>query len=284
MMEILEMEQGTPEWHALRKTKITATDAAVIMGVSPWKTKLQLYNEKISDDVKPLYMNPAMERGIELEPLARELFNIKTGWNMQPVIIVNDWLMASLDGRDEDSGTILEIKCPGVKDHALAESGKIPEYYLPQLQHQMYVSSVRLMYYYSFDGIEGVIVKVKRDDEYIEKMLVEEKKFYDCIINKTPPESSENDYILREDNEWKELSGRYYQLKEEIKFLLEEEENCRKELIALSGGSNSRGNGITLCQVERKGNIDYSKIPELKNVDVEQYRKEPINSWRITCS
>ena len=44
-----EMQQGTPEWLALRKTKITATDACVIMGSSRWKTKTQLYREKLSD-------------------------------------------------------------------------------------------------------------------------------------------------------------------------------------------------------------------------------------------
>ena len=283
-MKILQIEQGTPEWIQLRKTKITATDAPIIMGVSPWKTKQQLYLEKTSDDVKPFYMNAAMQRGVDLEPIARELFNIQTGWDMQPCVIVNDWVMASLDGRDESSGSILEIKCPNLKDHSLAVAGKIPDYYYPQLQHQMYVGETRMIYYYSFDGADGVIVKVKRDDEYIEKMLVEEKKFYDCIINKTPPEPTADDYLQRSDEEWESLSSRYQHIKDRIKDFEQQEEECREKLIELSGGSNTKGAGITLCQVERKGPIDYANIPELEEVDLEKHRKPSIKSWRINLN
>ena len=59
-------------------------------------------------------------------------------------------------------------------------------------------------------------------------------------------------------------------------------EDLRKQLIFLSGESNSRGSGISLCQVVRKGNVDYAKIPELKGIDLEKYRKGSISSWRIT--
>ena len=66
-----------------------------------------------------------------------------------------------------------------------------------------------------------------------------------------------------------------------IKELEKEEEEVRKQLIFLSGESNTKGAGISLCQIQRKGNVDYSKIPELRGVDVEKYRKPAINSWRI---
>ena len=182
----LSLEQGTAEWLELRKTKITATDSAVIMGISPWKTKQQLYHEKLSDD-PPSPPNAYMQRGIDLEPVARELFIIKTGHKMVPKVVIKDWAMASLDGInlwDE----ILEIKCAGQKDHAIAMSGKIPKHYYPQLQHQMYVCNSEKAFYFSFDGIDGAIVEVQRNDEYIERMIDEELKFYYCLMNKLPPE------------------------------------------------------------------------------------------------
>jgi hypothetical protein len=73
-------------------------------------------------------------------------------------------------------------------------------------------------------------------------------------------------------------------LTESIKELQKQEEELRKELIFLSGESNSKGAGISLCQVVRKGSVDYSKIPELKEVDLDKYRKDSISSWRITCN
>ena len=278
---IRHLEQGTQDWLDLRKKKITATDASVIMGASHWKTRLQLYHEKLSD-APPTPPNERMQRGTNLEPIARDLFNLQTGWNMQPAILVKDWMMASLDGRDEDSGSIVEIKCPGERDHAIAVSGKVPDHYFPQLQHQMYVSGVRLMYYFSFDGMEGVMVKIKRDEEYIKNMVEEEYKFYQCVLNKTPPEPSENDYVEKDDPLWEQAASEWRAITNQIKKLEEQEEYLRKQLILLSGESNAKGAGISLCQVSRKGNVDYAKIPELKNVDLDKYRKSSINSWRIT--
>jgi len=281
--EILDLVQGTPEWLALRKKKITATDAPIIMGVSHWKTRVQLYHEKLSDAPISI-VNERMQRGIDLEPIARDLFCLKTGQKMSPKVLVKDWAMASLDGMNAYGTVIVEIKCPGERDHAVAISGKVPEHYYPQLQHQMYVAGVQLIYYFSFDGVDGIIVEVKRDDEYIEKMIQEEKKFYECLMNKIPPEPAEGDYIERNDPLWEECALKWKSLTESIKELQKQEEELRKELIFLSGESNSKGAGISLCQVVRKGNVDYSKIPELKEVDLDKYRKDSISSWRITCN
>ena len=275
--------QGTEEWFKLRKTKITATDACAIMGVDPWKTRLQLYHEKLSDD-PPKPPTERMQRGIDLEPIARSLYNLQTGWNMQPEVIEKGFVMASLDGRDQDSGRILEIKCPGEKDHAIALAGNIPDHYYPQLQHQMYVAGVCIMDYFSFDGIEGVIVTVKRDDEYIEKMLKAAEDFYECLVNKTPPEPCERDYIQRDDPVWQQCTLRLKSLVDMIKDLEIEEQEVRKQLVFLSGESNSKGAGISLCKVIRKGNIDYSLVPQLKGIDLEPYRKASSSSWRVTFS
>lgn len=278
----VDVEQGSQEWLALRKTKITATDAGVILGKNPWKTKLELYNEKIGGDVKPLYNSDAAQRGTDLEPIARSLFCLTTGQKMTPKVLVKDWVMASLDGINDYGTCVVEIKCPGEKYHAMAVSGKVPDHYYPQLQHQMYVAEVAEMYYYSFDGVDGVIVAVPRNDEYIEKMLIEERKFYECIMSKTPPEP-EDDYIVKDDPLWKKYASRWTTVAESIKLLEKEEEELRKQLVYLAGECNCRGGGISLSQISRKGNVDYARIEALKNIDLEQYRKPPTISWRITC-
>lgn len=275
----LQFVQGTPEWLSLRKNKITATDASVIMGLSHWKTRIQLYHEKLSND-PPIVANERMQRGIDLEPVARDLFCMTTGHKMIPKVVVKDWAMASLDGINEWN-EILEIKCPGPTQHQIAVDGKVPDHYYPQLQHQMYVCDSEKVFYYSFDGFDGVTIEVKRDDEYIKKMIEEEKKFYQCIMNKTPPEPQEGDYIERNDSLWEQCASRWIDINSSIKSMEKEEEELRKQLIFLSGESNTKGAGISLCQIQRKGNVDYTRIPELKNVDLEKYRKSSINSWRI---
>ena len=275
--------QGSDEWLQMRKSKIGASDASAILGISPWKSALKLWEEKLSMTTQT-FKSSSMQRGIDLEPMARELFTAKTGIEINADVRFSnkyEWMMASLDGIDVKNSHIVEIKCPNSKDHSIAVSGKIPDHYYPQLQHQMAVCEVDEMFYFSFDGFDGVIVKVKRDDEYIENLIQKEQEFYECMINRTPPKSSEINYQERHDDEWMKYASKWKSLNESIKQLDKEEKIVREKLIELSGESSSRGQGISLCRVERKGTIDYSAIPQLKNVDLEKYRKPSSLQWRI---
>jgi hypothetical protein len=224
-----------------------------------------------------------MKRGTDLEPIARSLFNYQTGLNMRPAVAVRGWAMASFDGYDPSTGHVLEIKCPGEKDHAVARSGRVPTHYYAQIQHQLYVSGALVAYYFSFDGIDGVSVVVHRDDEFIKNMVVEEHKFYERLLAKEPPESKEDRYVRRDEEEvWVQVAANLIAVQNHIKVLEEQEERWRNQLIFLSGGSNSKGGGISLCQVSRKGAVDYAKVPELRGVNLEPYRKASSISWRIT--
>jgi putative phage-type endonuclease len=134
-----------------------------------------------------------MQRGLDLEPIARENFIRSTGIQVMPIVVVKDWAMASLDGMSDDGSCIVEIKCPGSRDHSTALKGKIPDHYQAQLQHQMYVTGLQETFYYSFDGKEGVYFKVKRDDEYIERMVNKEKKFYENLMLRIPIEKEDSE-------------------------------------------------------------------------------------------
>ncbi len=286
----IELIQGTPEWHALRKTKITATDAAIIMGQSHWKTRIELYHDKLSSE-PPMAPNARMQRGLDLESAARELFTLKTGIELIPkddprnVVIhpEKNWMMASLDAVSVCGNYTAEIKCPGEKDHNTALQGKVPDHYFPQVQHQFEVRKPKKHYYFSFDGFDGPILEVKPDWEYIKNMIEEEYKFYQCLITRTPPEPAEGDYIEREDDLWRQCASNWMGVTSQIKDLEKQEEELRKQLVFLSGESNTKGAGISLCQVQRKGLVDYSKVPELKGIDLDKYRKGSTTSWRITC-
>lgn len=179
--QFLDIEQGSQDWLELRKTKITATDAAVILGENPWKTAETLFLEK-TGQLECVKKSKAMQRGLDLEPIARKLFKVQTRLEMHPQVIVKGFLMASLDGMTEDKKTAVEIKCPGPKDHFFAEDKTVPPYYFAQLQHQMFVADLPKIYYYSFDGLDGIYFEVPRDDAYIENMLEKERAFYEKML------------------------------------------------------------------------------------------------------
>ena len=151
------MEQGSKEWLQVRRRHIGASDAPVIMGVSPFKTVYELWMEKLGTGRTSV--NAAMQRGLDMEGQAREHFSMMTGIEVKPSASFSrsvEFMMASLDGISSDGLTIVEIKCAGQADHGLAVKGQVPEHYMPQLQHQMAVCEVKELYYFSYDGLTEV--------------------------------------------------------------------------------------------------------------------------------
>ena len=277
--------QGSAEWHDLRQTKIGASDATAIMDLSPWKTPYQLWQEKTGFKESPP-PTAAMARGIELEAVAREKVSKWLGIEFQPTVAFHPsypWMMASLDGLDSENNISLEIKCPNPngEDHATAKEGVIPEKYFPQIQHQMEVLGHNKALYYSFDGKDGVLLEISRDAAYWKEVLSKEIKFYHALRDFIPPELGPRDYAMNENPQWIALAHEWEELEREINKMEKRKQNLKAELIELSDGQNMRGGGIKLSRIMRKGNVDYSKIPELEKVDLEKYRKDPLEIYRV---
>ena len=277
-----ELIQGTPEWHALRAKSIGASDAAAIMGVSKWTTPYQLWEQKLG--LREVEINSAMKRGTDMEDEARKEFEHLHNVAVFPDVVLSEeypWAMASLDGISMDRSVIVEIKCVNRFDHQIALEGKVPEHYYPQCQHQMWVTGTFLMYYFSYDPMNPATVIVPRDDVYISDMIEKEKEFYRCIMEFDPPTFTDRDYVEHDDKEWSMLAFELKHTLANIKVFEQREKDLRNQLIQLSEGKNSIGCGIRLTRFIRKGNVEYAKIPALQGVDLEQYRKPPIESWRI---
>ena len=274
---------GSSEWLEVRRSKISATDIAPILGISKWDTPLSLYERKLSG--KEPERNYAMSHGLALEEDARKCFEGLTGEFVSPrfIFVKDDWKCASLDGIN-DAGVAVEIKCPmGMADHETALKGECPVHYYPQLQWQMLVAGLPWMYYFSYmpnDVEPCALVKVERSDMAIEMMVVKAKEFWDKLQSKTPPEATDRDRI--------ELPGimrgqeaRAALLMEVISEAEKELEKIRDELIAACDGKKCEGEYLRITPYEVKGAVEYGKIEALKGVDLERYRKPKSIRWRI---
>lgn len=280
----LGVKQNTPEWLEFRKKRIGASDAPVIMGVSPWETVLGLWENKLGIK-EAKFSNFATERGKRLEDQAREELEKMTGHVFFPKLAFSHerpWMMSSLDAIDLEGKYIGEIKCPGREDHAKALAGLVPEKYTPQCQHSIELCELEMLYYFSFDGKKGVIVKVYRDDKYIKKMLKKEEEFFECMQNFIAPEACDKDYETRDDDMFCFSASRLLELQETIKGLEKEEKSIKQDLIRICGNKNTRGAGFRFSKSIRKGSVDYSTIDVLKEINLETYRKPPIETWRLS--
>ena len=176
-MKIHNFEQRTDEWYAIRKGKMTASNAETIIANGKG-LETYIYNlmaEYYSSAEKENYINADMQRGIDLEPEARLEFEFYTGLDVQEVgfIEYNDFIGVSPDGLIGDDG-LIEIKCPNDSIYfKLLLSNNIKPEYIAQMQMQMYVTDRQYCYFVSYNpNFEKslYIKKINRDEEMINKL------------------------------------------------------------------------------------------------------------------
>lgn len=279
--ELIEVEQGSEEWIKLRREKIGASDLAVIMGLHPWKTRYQLWNEKVNGIETTV--NAAMQRGMDLEPVARKLFCDKHDIFVRPVVAVSKkrpWQMASLDGLSEDGRVVVEIKCGGRELYEKALLGDIPPYYVCQVQGEISVTEPQVTYYCCMYGNEIAVVEVKPDRPFIEDMLNKCEEFWTThILKKEPPELSDRDYEVVEHTEGSSRLSRYFSLCAQKKEIEEEINKAKAELIEIGPGRNFilADSKIILTQT---ASYDTKAMKE-DGINVDAYKKFSNPFWKI---
>lgn len=177
------------EWLEWRMSGIGSSDSMAVMGASPWLTRDQLWAQK-TERMLPQKSMPWMKRGQDLEPLARKKYETMVGRPMNPANVAHEkhsFLIASLDGISAKGNHLVEIKCPGTQDHAVALKGKVPDKYVWQLTHQLLVTGLKEMDYFSFDGEKGVIVRFVRNVQFEKALLAAETSFWESVIKDIEP-------------------------------------------------------------------------------------------------
>lgn len=276
------MQQRSKEWFEMRRKHIGASDAPIIMRVSPWMTPYELWQEKLGL-LEERRQNAAMQKGISLEPEVLARLEQEIGMLLQPKVMFHPtipYMMASLDGMSLDGKTIVEIKCPGKADHEEAKAGRIPTKYYPQLQHQIEVCQVNKCLYASFREGELIVIPVEKDCQFIDSLLQSEAVFWDCIVNKCIPEMMDRDSTFNDSIAWESLAGEWDRLTKAAKTIEKEKEEIKSKLIELCEGKSMHGFGVrvTKCSQTR---IDYKAL-EGENIDLNKYKKVS-SFWKVTC-
>ena len=192
------------KWREGRKHSIGASDAAAVMGISPWKTEAQLWDEKANGKMLDFH-NSDTVRGHRSENHILELYGIETGrkiFSGERIMLMsnhNPFMSCTLDGidfTDENNPIIIEVK--SVKfSHGEWSDDKIPDYYFTQLLHQLAVTgwneAILLVRFTRNEGWESAserLYHVKREDvqDQIDKLVRKERKFwYEYVVNKKRP-------------------------------------------------------------------------------------------------
>lgn len=281
------MIQGSQEWHDYRATRFNASEAGAVMVANPWQPRnpAELFDLKTGAfEVKE---NPAMRRGTELEPEARAAVEKAVGEQFTPCVREKGRYSASLDGLDFDERVALEIKCPMRSDGKLFSvdsaaglKAEAPHYWW-QLFHQQYVAGFKAVVFAAYHPDTGAHIITIAADELIadRDALIEAWEAFGKAWDSG--ERPESDVQERDDDEWHSAVAAYQEAKQAAADAVTAEKAAKQALIELAGGKTTKGGGLSVIKVERKGSVDYGKIPELQGVDLERYRKKSTSYWSV---
>lgn len=196
------------EWLEERKKGIGGSDAAVILGLNPYKNNIRLWEEKTGKvQAEDISGKPYVKYGTQAEDLLRELFKLDFPQyevsHDENTIIKHPkypFLFASLDGQlvDKETGElgILEIKTTNILQSMQKEKWKekIPDNYFCQVLHYLNVTGysfaiLKAQLKYDFDGdikLETRHYKINRCDfeEDIKELEKAEVEFWTKYVEK----------------------------------------------------------------------------------------------------
>lgn len=188
-----------------RKGYIGGSDIAAVMGVSRWKTPLQLWAEK-TGQVEPedLSDKEYVELGSELEDFIAKKFEKKTGLKVRraPQIYKNgdcDWMRCQVDRLVTGTDDLLECKNASAWKEKEWAGEEIPVEYILQVSWQLMITGRKTGYIaVLIGGNKFIWKKIEADRELFDKMIDAAAKFWEMVQNKIPPvaEADDNRFMV----------------------------------------------------------------------------------------
>ena len=189
-VQYIDVEQGTPEWHAVRAGVPTASCFADVMqkpgprggAAKARRTYLMtLLGERLTGEVLETYQGGAIARGHAMEPEARSYYEMMTGLEAQVVgFAFRDDVQAgaSPDSLVGDDG-LLEIKTKA-PHHQLEVliAGVLPEEHVAQVQGQLWITQRQWCDFVSYwPGLPTFVIRVERDEAFIAQIAKDVAEF-----------------------------------------------------------------------------------------------------------
>lgn len=289
-MKFVELEQNSDEWLMHRMEYCNASEAPIAAGIVPkWYSintprKLYEFKKGLWQPPEDKFRDSQQEHGHNMEAAARALAEEELGVALKAVTVVDTVddipMSASLDGYGVDPNTgksyKVEIKCPATGERSATwrhiQEGEIQPYHMMQMDHHEAVCPTDHSYFLVFVDVNAWVMLEVTDDVDPMNAVTVWQNFLDY---EPDPEWADLDD--------EELAYSFTTLKEEIDRKSKTLNDMKSKLIerAKSAGTNLRGHGIEVRQKTRKGSVDYAKVPELKGVDLEPYRKKDSTFWEV---
>lgn len=182
------------EWLRCRKMGIGGSDAGAICGLNPYSSPMQIYCDKITDEIEE-EDNEAMRQGRDLEQYVAERFTEETGKKVRRSFAMYQhetypFLLANVDRLVAGEHAGLECKTVSPYSADKWKDGEIPPHYLIQCLHYMLVTGADAWYLAALVyGREFICHRIERDEAVIQNLLTVEIEFWNQhVIPRIMPE------------------------------------------------------------------------------------------------
>lgn len=170
-------------WLRYRKRGIGGSDAGAVCGLNPYRTAIQVYYDKTSDEIEEID-NEAMRQGREFEDYVAGRFCEASGKKVRRANAMyydekNPFMLADVDRMVVGENAGLECKTASPYMAEKWEDGKIPLSYQIQCHHYMSVCNTEAWYIaVLIYGKEFKYYRIERDEQVIADLIRIEKEFW----------------------------------------------------------------------------------------------------------
>lgn len=278
------------EWLELRRRGIGGSDASVIAGKNPWKSVLQLWEEKTGKTELVDTGNEYTYWGNVMESIIRKEFMNRTGLKVRQkhFMIFHSkypYMFADVDGIVTDEHgekCIFEAKTVSQYREKEWKDGHIPEEYMLQVQHYLEVCGMKKAYIAALIGGNHFIYHViERDEEMIAELLRVEEQFWmyhvkQDICPKADDSDATKEYLQQKyeysvsdcvelDNSIEGILQDYQKIDDQIKAMEKQKTGLSNQLKAALGeheaGLTGAGKIVRWKRIEKTA-LDSKKLKE----------------------
>ncbi len=189
-MQILALEQGTEAWHEARAGLVTMSEVQALLvngkdpsgfGAGALSYMHQIIGERITGEPSGAFQgNTHTQRGHEMEVIARELYEDRTGNTVEQCgLIVNHGVGYSPDGLVGTEGAVeIKSKLPKLQVEVLL-AGEIPKEHMAQIQGGLWVAEREWLDFVSYwPGMPLFVKRAYRDEKMISLISERVEAFY----------------------------------------------------------------------------------------------------------
>lgn len=255
------------EWLEYRKGGVGGSDAAAVLGISPWTSAYSLWAEKtgINEDVKQ--ETDAMRMGNVLEPVVAELFCANEDKQVVDIPAIlshpeHGFMYANVDRFVIDASgqvvALLECKTAGANSASKWADG-VPKHYLAQVQHYLAVTNLPKAYLaVLIGGVEYRCYEIERDDIMIDVLLVSEGAFWRRVLDGSAPDVDGSEATIKAlRDQWQARVDTAVELPLEVADILAERKEAKEQIASLDGQvADCDARLMALLQENEVGTLD----------------------------